>query len=1085
MGRTRSETVHYRIGEAIGCVRVHTVINASTDPALVERFRSGTLNWVQGPGDEEAERVQVPVAVHDPERRAFALVLPEAFRGRELAERATLLEKLAADPSRPVPRYVVDFDVIYGEAGLGAWLDGPLTDEVAAVPVEVVAEGEVERAAELDGRESAIVEREGRFAQWEAELEAQATRLRLREAELQRLQAAVERGPAEPGTMTLEADLRRTLLEVTRKESELREVEHLLLERQAELDRQERELRHRAASAGPEPGGGRSRSRQASESETREAERESIELAARSARSGEFSGVRLRPVSAPDAGQEPEARLQAADEPESLRLEADGALAAVTDAGRGAAEEEPAAGDALGTLDDELSPSEPPAGPPERRGPPPRRPRSTEETPLAQAVLAVAEESGGEETPPEPARPGDEWVAEDTRQGAVGVVEPVAAPMAEPEPLPDELSVWRSAVTPEPIAYVRDGLVHLAAAPSPEAAEDFVGIDPTGFIQLHRLPTHPLVVVGVASESGGASAPLISWPLDILRDGDVEILDALQRDFRVKLEVYDDDLHELTSREVHFPLEENVRIVRERALILIQQLSSDEPDFVAAVDQLRDQPEAGRAALSPPFSRTVLQDLPQASHVAAALVVVGEWSHADREDELILLRSFPASLWRQLRLKVIRRAIEVGLWMEEHLIQIALDAGFATSRKDLLRGSFAGFERQCLAGANVNLPADVEARNWRALLAEAERLGVPTDASWETLSAAAEARADAPAPEVDADADGAEPEPEPELDATPQAGHGGAEEEAEVVEADELIYDDEPAASEASPDEPAANGEPREPDLGHRARRAPVEREDGVLAELALAELAVLLTDPTERLGAALELARRHELGTLPDLFTALDAMSRSEAARLFPLLVSFEEDAEPFLIERLRSGSSLVRQGSALALGALQCTAALDPLIDLLVDEPTGVWREVARAIGDLGPRAIMSLAARIRYTSPELRDRIAAAMTAVARAHGPEGLEALASTRDTEAAAVVQSALERLEAELRERGEDDAELPPRDQPVRFFTRRFYEARTNDERELEADDILEEQDIIEESDVVEESRSDRGRQRQPEPAED
>ena len=61
MGKTRLETVHWSSGTgALVSVRVHTVVNAITDPALAERLLTGNLNWLQPPGSEEMERVLVP-----------------------------------------------------------------------------------------------------------------------------------------------------------------------------------------------------------------------------------------------------------------------------------------------------------------------------------------------------------------------------------------------------------------------------------------------------------------------------------------------------------------------------------------------------------------------------------------------------------------------------------------------------------------------------------------------------------------------------------------------------------------------------------------------------------------------------------------------------------------------------------------------------------------------------------------------------------------------------------------------------------------------------------------------------------------
>ncbi len=1027
------ESVHWtQLDGAVASVRVHTAVNATTDPALAERLMTGNLNWVQLGGSDELQFMPVPVVYHDEVLRQFLLVLPEAHRTRELAERATLCARLAEDQKNNIPSYVLEFRVVYSE-DLAVYLDAHRGDS------ELEALDESEVAA----REEAIVSREASLAEWEERLRAGQQELEL---DLQQREILDQTGSDET-----EAELGKRNQDLGRREKELREVERHLMERQAEVERQEKILQHRAKKLEKREQSVVGESPTAPDSPTRVADRESMELAARE--SADYAGTDTSGLilDGPSDDAQPEP-----DEDDV----ADGAAA------DGENEVVAESLEDFSAIEAELEA----AGTPKAAATPPRR-RDTTATPLAQAVLAVTQEQD------EDAEKEEDAEAVDANDAAAVEAEVDEEDVEDAQPvedaqeaatLPEELAQWLDAESPQPAMYDREGMLHLATVLPAERAELFVGVDPAAVFQLHELPTYPLLVLGLVAEEGEEMSeldpPVAFWPLDVRDQKDLALMERLAEDFRFVLEIYDEELYLVTTSEVHFPLEENVRVVKERALHWITELEL-EPDLDAAREAFLDPEYRWLPVGDLPFGPLGFEELESAAAVAEALPAIGQWSQPDLEDELILLRSFPAGRWRRMCLEVLQKAIDFGIWMEKDLRRRALDAGYATSRKDLLRGCLAGFERVCLGELPNELTAAAENENWQALLAEAERLGVVVDHSWEELADKAVKRQEfAESEEGEEDIseiqDGEDyvAEEAEKVEEVEDAGYVDDEDVEEVdeedvqeVDADDLIL---------AEDDESVDGEP-EPG-------ADDELAEGDLYDMSPMELVALLSDEGARLDAALELCRRQELQAGQELFSVLEKMRKPEVIRLFPHLVGLGGDIVGLLHTSLRSGSTIIRQGSALALGALGDDQSAEELVELLLDEPTEIWVEVAQALGDLGTGALMTVASQIRHASGAQWERLSHAMAAISYESGQRDLLVeLSGSRDEDAATVARRALD-IDSERRlEEDEVEDDLPPRDKPVLFFSRRFFDARAKDEAELADEDILAEEDIVENGDVM------------------
>jgi hypothetical protein len=234
--------------------------------------------------------------------------------------------------------------------------------------------------------------------------------------------------------------------------------------------------------------------------------------------------------------------------------------------------------------------------------------------------------------------------------------------------------------------------------------------------------------------------------------------------------------------------------------------------------------------------------------------------------------------------------------------------------------------------------------------------------------------------------------------------------------------------------------------------------------------LQARLADHRTRLKAATELLQDTRVGPeeLGHLFDALDSFDNDELLAILPDLSDLGPRAVAGLVAKLRSDRRELRQAAAILLGLSLDPDALGPLSDLLVQEPTNVWLDVARALGAFGPIALRRLCQVLRREASTGREHIAIERVGRAFAEialsdglgapvgarpGHDAVAALADAPDPR----VSTAARRALATLRDVSESGAairgELPLTEvTEVRGFSRRAYEAIMVPELEVEAE---------------------------------
>jgi hypothetical protein len=245
-------------------------------------------------------------------------------------------------------------------------------------------------------------------------------------------------------------------------------------------------------------------------------------------------------------------------------------------------------------------------------------------------------------------------------------------------------------------------------------------------------------------------------------------------------------------------------------------------------------------------------------------------------------------------------------------------------------------------------------------------------------------------------------------------------------------------------------------------------------------ELIAMLDDRIQRVPAATELCDRGEARAAIPVINAAKKMSRSEAVRILGKSVKFGPPAARPLIEGLQSSKAFLRHGCALALALLRTDEGTHAVIEQLIAEPTEIWREIARALGQVGPNALMPLAAHVgrlgERMTPALQERVAWAMAHVGVRGGKSALEQMAAGQSV-MAPIARQALGLHSNAAR----DEVRVRPgnvnKDVTVnRAFSRRFFEALEADRpdvaqaalEDLDASgpaELLDENDLIVEDD--------------------
>ncbi len=218
----------------------------------------------------------------------------------------------------------------------------------------------------------------------------------------------------------------------------------------------------------------------------------------------------------------------------------------------------------------------------------------------------------------------------------------------------------------------------------------------------------------------------------------------------------------------------------------------------------------------------------------------------------------------------------------------------------------------------------------------------------------------------------------------------------------------------------------------------------------------------TQRVARALEILGGG--GPPGEAMTLLAEFEEDDLLTLLPALAELGTRIVPDLLGLLESPRRPQRQAAAILLGLARDRRALDPLAAQLGAETSAVWIDVAKALGNFGPRVVGPLCALLRGAPADRREALvsrvgrAFAELVVSDGDAPGGAGRLAVENLLEVAdPSVSSAARRALATLADvqgegRGAGGGSEDRNERDVRRFSTRAYEAITTPELDADGD---------------------------------
>lgn len=212
------------------------------------------------------------------------------------------------------------------------------------------------------------------------------------------------------------------------------------------------------------------------------------------------------------------------------------------------------------------------------------------------------------------------------------------------------------------------------------------------------------------------------------------------------------------------------------------------------------------------------------------------------------------------------------------------------------------------------------------------------------------------------------------------------------------------------------------------------------IADAGVPELLLMLDHPRYRRAAAVALAERAGADHVEALCKAVRKMPRHEVVRVVPAIAKIGEEAGDALIDGLSAKKTFVRHAFAIALGHLKLRRAVVPLLHVLREEQSPVWKDIARVVGTFGNASLRAIT-RQTGDGKAADERTITALAHLANHGCEEALVTMTKESDARAARLAVHALSERDSARAWEDRVLGKLPAEEtEPVQLFARRFQE---------------------------------------------
>lgn len=411
------------------------------------------------------------------------------------------------------------------------------------------------------------------------------------------------------------------------------------------------------------------------------------------------------------------------------------------------------------------------------------------------------------------------------------------------------------------------------------------------YLQLHRLPTYPLLVLLFTfHDAEDGLRDYTFCPFDIEDPQALMFMDMLMQNFSLRVFLCNEKYQTYRDLQVQLALEPNVEYLLQQARHARMSIEPGLRNISQAISLYRRGEFDRLGQMSHNFSQDSFSDIASAAKARLASGIIAYWSEPEQYDYLIAIKSFPMDYFRSIQRRVIEACIHYGIFMPMHLLKIAVEWNLGHSIPELLRRMLANF-----AEVNLNLRQnnDLDAwdtfENWQQLFDISDQFEISIDPSIEEMAIKAQKHFEAHAEQKN-------------------------QTEGEVFEEIEAFQ----------------NMDPR--DLLDMLQE-PANRYEAALALCDLANPAYV----------------DHAAAVFSDITNREDAISFADA------FTQFGQEAEPLLVSWLHLPQKYHREAAMLALGTMQSAHAMDAILKRLRSgEEWEAAAEALGRMGDLAIPAL-----------------------------------------------------------------------------------------------------------------------------------